>query len=432
MAVETQPEALDYHSQIRPRGNYRWVICALLFFATTINYVDRQIIGVLAPTLKRDLHWDDIQYSNIITAFQIAYAIGLLLSGRFIDWIGTRIGYALSLLLWSISAMAHALVRSVWGFSVARFALGFAEAGNFPAAIKSVAEWFPKRERALATGVFNAGTNVGAIVAPLLVPWITIKWGWHWAFLITGAAGLVWLAFWLPMYDHPRRHKRVSSEELAWIERDPSESTTPVSWLGVARYKQTWAFALGKFMTDPIWWFYLYWTGDFLDKKFHLSLSKLSLPLVVIYLVADIGSVGGGWISSRMIKHGWSVNISRKTAMMICALCVLPIPFASLADNLWIAVALISIATAAHQGWSANLFTVASDLFPRRAVGSVVGLGGMLGAVGGIVLSKTIGYILQYTKSYLPIFIIAGTGYLLALLMVQLLAPRMDPARVDS
>jgi ACS family hexuronate transporter-like MFS transporter len=435
--------SLDYRSatvtgesadgpQGRPVGkNYRWVICALIFFATTINYVDRQIIGVLAPTLKRELNWDDIQYSNIVTFFHIAYALGLLLGGRFIDLVGTKIGYAISLVLWSGAAMAHAFVRSVTGFSAARFALGFAEAGNFPAAIKTVAEWFPKRERALATGIFNAGTNVGAIVAPLVVPWITIKWGWQWAFLITGAAGLIWLAFWLPVYGHPRTHNRVSRQELAWIERDPPESTTPISWLAVAKYKQAWAFALGKFLTDPIWWFYLYWTTDFLDKRFKLTLSKLSLPLIVIYLVADVGSVGGGWISSRMIKHGWSINISRKTAMLICALCVLPIPFASFANNLWVAVALISIATAAHQGWSANLFTIASDLFPRRAVGSVVGLGGMLGAVGGIVLSKTIGYILQYTKSYLPIFIIAGSGYLLALLIVHLLAPRMEPARVD-
>ena len=432
MASDPQPSVIDYAAPTRPRGNYRWVICALIFFATTVNYVDRQIIGVLAPTLKRQLNWDDIQYSNIITAFQIAYALGLLLSGRFIDWVGTKIGYALALLLWSVAAMAHAAVSSVFGFSAARFALGFAEAGNFPAAIKAVAEWFPKRERALATGFFNAGTNVGAIIAPLVVPWITIRFGWQWAFLVTGAAGLIWLALWLPLYQHPRRHPRVSPQELAWIERDPPEATTPISWLQVARHRQAWAFAFGKFLTDPIWWFYLYWTGDFLDKKFHLSLSKLSLPLVVIYLVADIGSVGGGWISSRMIKHGWSINVSRKTAMLICALCVLPIPLASLSDHLWVAVTLISIATAAHQGWSANLFTIASDLFPRRAVGSVVGLGGMLGAVGGIVLSKTIGYILQYTKSYTPIFIIAGAGYLLALLLVHLLAPRMEPARVDS
>src|SRR3954470_22833025 len=432
MAPDPQPQVIQYAAPIGPSGYYRWVICALIFFATTVNYVDRQIIGVLAPTLKRELKWTDAQYGDIVFYFQLAYAIGLLLSGPVIDRIGTKLGYALSLLIWSFAAMAHALVRSVTGFSAARFALGLGEAGNFPAAIKTVAEWFPKRERALATGVFNAGTNVGAIVAPLVVPWITIKWGWQWAFLITGAAGLIWLGFWIPMYEHPRRHKRVTRQELAWIERDSPEPTTPISWLQVARYKQTWAFALGKFLTDPIWWFYLYWTGDFLDKKFKLSLSKLSLPLVVIYLIADIGSVGGGWLSSRLIKKGWSINLSRKTAMLICAFCVLPIPLASLSSNLWVAVALISIATAAHQGWSANLFTVASDLFPRRAVGSVVGLGGMLGAVGGIILSKTIGYILQYTKSYTPIFIIAGTGYLLALLLVHLLSPRMEPARVDS
>jgi len=419
--------------QSRPVGkNYRWVICALIFFATTVNYVDRQIIGVLAPTLKRELHWNDKQYGDIVFYFQLAYAIGLLLSGPVIDRIGTKLGYALSLLIWSFAAMAHAIVKSVTGFSAARFALGLGEAGNFPAAIKTVAEWFPKRERALATGIFNAGTNVGAILAPLLVPWITLKWGWQWAFLITGAAGLIWLAVWLPMYQHPRKHPRLSSEELAWIERDPPEAATRLPWRQVIKYPQAWAFALGKFITDPIWWFYLYWTGLFLDAKFGIKLSQLSLPLIVIYLVADVGSVGGGWISSRLIKQGRSINFSRKTAMLICALCVLPVSFAPLATNLWTAVALISIATAAHQGWSANLFTIASDLFPKRAVGSVVGLGGMLGSVGGMLAAKTIGQTLERTKNYLPIFIVAGTGYLLALLIVHLLAPRMEPARVDS
>ncbi|HEV8377319.1 MAG TPA: MFS transporter [Tepidisphaeraceae bacterium] len=432
MALDPQPAVIDYAAPTRPRGYYRWVICALIFFATTVNYVDRQIIGVLAPTLKRELKWSDAQYGDIVFYFQLAYAIGLLLSGPVIDRIGTKLGYALSLLIWSIAAMAHALVRTVTGFSAARFALGLGEAGNFPAAIKTVAEWFPKRERALATGIFNAGTNVGAIVAPLLVPWITLKWGWEWAFLITGAAGLLWLALWLPMYEHPRRHPRVSSEELAWIERDPPEPTTRLRWREVVKYRQAWAFALGKFMTDPIWWFYLYWTGLFLDSRFGIKLSQLSLPLVVIYLVADIGSVGGGWISSRLIKQGWSINLSRKSAMLVCALCVLPVTFAPLTNSLWTAVALISIATAAHQGWSANLFTVASDLFPKRAVGSVVGLGGMLGSVGGMLAAKTIGQTLERTKNYLPIFIVAGTGYLLALLVVHLLAPRMEPARVDS
>jgi ACS family hexuronate transporter-like MFS transporter len=437
MSLNYRSEAVPAESsdapQVRPVGkNYRWVICALIFFATTVNYVDRQIIGVLAPTLKHDLKWTDKQYGDIVFYFQLAYAIGLLLSGPVIDRIGTKLGYALSLLIWSLAAMAHALVKTVTGFSAARFALGLGEAGNFPAAIKTVAEWFPKRERALATGIFNAGTNVGAIVAPLVVPWITLKWGWEWAFLLTGAAGLLWLAVWLPMYHHPRQHPRVTSEELAWIERDPPEPTMRLRWREVVKYPQAWAFALGKFITDPIWWFYLYWTGLFLDAKFGIKLSQLSLPLIVIYFVADIGSVGGGWISSRLIKHGWSINFSRKTAMLICALCVLPVSFAPLTSNLWTAVALISIATAAHQGWSANLFTVASDLFPKRAVGSVVGLGGMLGSVGGMVAAKTIGQTLERTKNYLPIFIVAGTGYLLALLIVHLLAPRMEPARVDS
>jgi len=432
MALDPQPAVVDYAVPLRPSGYYRWVICALIFFATTVNYVDRQVIGVLAPTLKHELHWTDAQYGDIVFYFQLAYAIGLLLSGPVIDRIGTKLGYALSLLIWSLAAMAHALVKSVTGFSAARFALGLGEAGNFPAAIKTVAEWFPRRERALATGIFNAGTNVGAIVAPLVVPWITLKWGWQWAFLLTGAAGLLWLALWIPLYHHPRRHPHVSAQELAWIEHDPPEPETRLKWADVIHYPQTWAFALGKFITDPIWWFYLYWTGLFLDAKFGIKLSQLSLPLVVIYLVADIGSVGGGWISSRLIKQGFSINFSRKTAMLICALCVLPVTFAPLTNHLWTAVALISIATAAHQGWSANLFTIASDLFPKRAVGSVVGLGGMLGSVGGMLAAKSIGQTLQRTQNYLPIFIVAGTGYLLALLIVHLLSPRMEPARVDS
>jgi ACS family hexuronate transporter-like MFS transporter len=432
MALDSQPALIEGESATRPAGYYRWVICALIFFATTINYIDRQILGVLAPTLKAELGWTDKQYGDIVFYFQAAYAIGLLLSGPIIDRIGTKLGYALSLLIWSFAAMAHAGVRSVLGFKLARFALGLGEAGNFPAAIKTVAEWFPKRERALATGIFNAGTNVGAIIAPIVVPWITIKWGWEWAFLITGAIGLIWLAFWIPMYQHPRQHKKISPDELAWIERDPPEPTTRMKWRDVVGYRQTWAFALGKFLTDPIWWFYLYWTSLFLDAKFGIKLVQLSLPLVIIYVVADVGSIGGGWLSSRLIKMGWTINASRKTAMLVCALAVLPVTLAPLTDNLWVAVGLISLAVAAHQGWSANLFTLTSDLFPKRAVGSVVGLGGMLGSVGGMIAAKTIGETLQRTKNYLPIFIVAGSGYLVALLIVHLLAPRLQPAQLHE
>jgi len=403
----------------------RWWIIGLVFLATLINYIDRLTISVLAPAITKDLNLDRFQYGSIATWFLLAYTISQALSGKLYDRVGTRRGFSISILVWSFAAMAHSFARGLGSLSLCRFVLGLGEAGNWPGAAKTVAEWFPKRERALATGIFNAGTNVGAILAPLLVPWITLKWGWEWAFLITGAAGLLWLAFWLPIYEHPRRHPKLSGEELAWIERDPPEPATRLRWREVIKYPQAWAFALGKFMTDPIWWFYLYWTGLFLDSKFGIKLSQLSLPLIVIYLVADIGSVGGGWISSRLIKQGWSINLSRKTAMLICALCVLPVTFAPLTNSLWTAVALISVATAAHQGWSANLFTVASDLFPKRAVGSVVGLGGMLAA-------KTIGQTLQRTQNYLPIFIVAGTSYLLALLMVHLLAPRMEPARVDS
>lgn len=411
-------------------GHYRWIICALLFFATTINYVDRQVIGILAKDLQRSIGWSEIEYGYIVTAFQAAYAIGLLITGRLMDRLGTRAGYSLAIVMWSLAAMTHALARSAFGFGVARFALGLGEGGNFPAAIKTVAEWFPKRERALATGIFNAGTNVGAIVAPLTVPWIAIHYGWRWAFVLTGAIGFAWLFFWLPLYRRPEQHPRLSKEELAYIQMDPPDPTTKIPWLRLLPHRQTWAFALGKFMTDPIWWFYLYWIPNFLRQNHGLDLSTIGLPLVVIYLIADVGSIGGGWLSSTFIKRGWSVNRSRKTAMFICALCVVPIAFASKASNLWTAVGLIGLAAAAHQGWSANIFTLASDMFPRHAVGSVVGIGGMAGAVGGMFIATLTGYILQWTGSYVPIFIIAGSTYLLALLFIQWLVPRLDKARV--
>jgi len=412
--------------------NYRWTICALLFFAAVINYIDRQIIGILKPILQNDFGWNEIDYSNIVFWFQVAYAAGFVSIGRLMDWLGTRKGFTLSVAFWSLAAMAHALAHSVFTFSIARFALGLGEAGNFPAAIKTVAEWFPKKERALATGIFNSGTNIGAIVTPLTVPFIAAQFGWRWAFIITGLLGFIWLVFWLLLYSKPEENPRITSEELAHINSDPPETVVPIPWLSLLTFRQTWAFAIGKFLTDPIWWFYLFWLPGFLFDKFQLSLTSLGLPLVIIYLAADVGSIGGGWLSSSLIKRGWTINAARKTAMLICALCVVPIVFAAETSNVWVAVALLSLATAAHQGWSANLFTTTSDMFPRRAIGSVVGIGGMAGAIGGMFIAKLAGYVLQWTGSYLTLFLIAGATYLIALALIQILAPRLEEANVDK
>ena len=411
-------------------GRFRWVICALLFFATTVNYVDRQVLGILKTTLQHDLGWNEIDYSNIVFAFQLAYAIGLLLMGPVIDRVGTKVGYAFALVFWSLAAMAHAFAGSVVGFSAARFGLGLGESGNFPAAIKTTAEWFPRRERALATGIFNSGTNVGAIVAPLVVPPITLIYGWRWAFILTGAIGFVWLAFWMVVYRRPEEHPSLSKAELAYIRSDPPENVTRIPWAKLLPHRQTWAFAIGKFMTDPIWWLYLFWVPDFLFRNYGLNLTQIGPPVVAIYLVADVGSITGGWLSSSLIKRGWSVNAGRKTAMLICALCVVPIVFAARANNLWLAVGIIGLAAAAHQGWSANIFTLASDMFPRRAVGSIVGIGGMAGAVGGMLIAKATGYLLQWTGSYVAIFIVAGSAYLLALGVIHLLVPNLEPVDV--
>lgn len=439
-------------------GRVRWVICALLFFATTINYVDRQIIGILKPTLVAEFGWtDERTYAAIVFSFQLAYAIGLLLAGRIMDKLGTRLGLALAVVLWSVAAIAHAgahwmpgltlptlnldattgltvvsLSAAAAGFALVRFFLGLAEAGNFPASIKAVAEWFPKRERAFATGIFNSGSNVGALLTPLAVPWITLHWGWQAAFVATGALGFLWLAFWLIFYHEPETHPRLSPAELAYIRSDPTEAVTPLKWTRLIGYRQAWAFAIGKFLTDPIWWLYLFWIPDFFSRNHGLDLKSIGLPLVVIYLVADVGSIGGGWLSSAFIKRGWTVNRSRKTAMLICALAVVPIVFAARVSNLWVAVALVSLAAAAHQGWSANVFTLVSDTFPRRAVGSVVGFGGMAGAVGGMLVSIVVGAILQSMKSYVPIFLIAGFAYLVALAIIHFLVPTLAPAKLGG
>ncbi len=411
-------------------GYFRWVICTLLLFGTTKNYMDRQVLGVLKTTLQHDLGWNEIDYGNLVFAFQAAYAVGMLAVGRLVDRLGTRLGYALAMVFWSLASMGHALGSSFTSFLVARSALGFGESGVFPASIKTVAEWFPKKERALATGIFNAGANVGAIITPLVVPWITIHWGWRWAFIITGALGFVWLIFWLLLYRKPEEHARVSKAELDYIRSDPQTPMAKIKWARLIPHRQTWAFVVGKFMIDPVWWFYLFWVPDFLQRKHGLALMKIGLPIMVIYVIADVGSVAGGWLSSWLIERGKSVNVARKSAMLICALCVVPIVFAYRIESMWGAVLLIGLAAAAHQGFSANLFTLTSDTFPAQAVGSVVGMGGMAGAIGGMLIAKIVGYTLQWTGSYMVPFLIAGFAYLLALAAIQFLVPRLEPARI--
>jgi ACS family hexuronate transporter-like MFS transporter len=343
------------------------------------------------------------------------------------DWIGVRIGYSLAVVLWSLAAMGHAAVRSVTGFSVARFGLGLAEGANFPAAIKTVTEWFPKKERALATGIFNAGSNLGPLVTPIIVPWLTYRFGWPAAFLATGSLGFLWIIAWLGTYRNPAAHPRVSPQELAYIRSDPADPVLKISWIELLHHRQVWAFAVGMFTTSPIWWFYLYWIPDFLNKRHGLDLLHVGPPLVVIYLMADVGSVGGGWLSSFLIKRGRSINAARKTVLLVCALCVVPIFSASMVSHLWVAVFLVGWAASAHQGFSANLFTLVSDTVPRQVVSSVVGIGGMAGAIGGMLFAELAGHVLQWTGSYLILFVISSVAYLLALLVIHLLLPRLEP-----
>jgi len=409
-------------------SHFRWVIVALLFFATTINYIDRAVLGVLKPMLEVELGWTQVDYAWIVTAFQITYALGYAGAGRLFDKFGVRLGYMLSVSLWSLAAIAHAMVRSIAGFCVVRGALGLAEGGNFPAAIKTVAEWFPKEERALATGLFNAGSNIGAVVCPLVVPWLAVKWGWQAAFIATGAIGFLWVVLWGICYRRPQEHARVSESELAYIQKDPIDPPGRVPWLKLLGYRQTWAFVVGMSASAPVWWFYIYWIPDFLAKQYHLNITQTSLPLIVIFLVADVGSIAGGWLSSHLIKLGWTVNSARKTTLLICALCVLPVFLTPLVENLWVSVALVALAASAHCGFSANLFTLASDTAPRKAVGSIVGIGGMAGAIAGMFSAQLIGRVLDAThNNYLVPFALASVSYLLALGIMHALTPRMEP-----
>ena len=413
-------------------GRVRWGICSLLFFATTINYIDRQMISVLKPTLQAEYGWNETTYANIVFSFQLAYAIGYIIFGRLIDKFGARFGYSLAAAIWGLAAMAHGAANGAWHFMIARFALGIGESGNFPSGVKAVAEWFPKKERAFAIGIFNAGANIGAIVTPLLAPFLVMWFGWRAAFLFTGALVFLWLAFWWAIYRSPREKKNLSQAELAYIESDPADPPGDVKWLPLLRHRQTWAYAVGKFMIDPIWWFFLFWLPDFFSKQHGLDLKTFGLPLAAIYIISDVGSVFGGWLSSKLIKRGWSVNKARKTAMLVCALCVPPVMLAPGIDNVWGAVLLIGLAAAAHQGFSANLFTLPSDLFPRKSVGAVIGIGGTIGAIGGMFMAKFTGWVLDATGSYLPMFILAGSMYLLALLVIHLLVPRMEEAKLTS
>jgi ACS family hexuronate transporter-like MFS transporter len=424
-------------------GKYRWTICSLIFFATTINYLDRAVISLLKSSLSTEFKWNDGDYANIEIAFKVSYAIGMLGAGRLIDKLGTKIGYLLSTMLWSIAAVAHAFSNSTFGFGVARSALGITEAGNFPAAIKTVAEWFPKKERALATGIFNSGTNVGAIIAPLTVPWINVHWGWQWAFILTGSLGFIWLIFWWVLYEVPAKHKKLSQNEFKFIHADSVQMNEGealqiqnISWIRLLGYRQTWAVVFGKFLTDPIWWFYLFWLPDFLESEYHLKGIEIGLPVAVVYTLSTFGSIGGGWLPLQLIKNNWPLFKARKISMLIYAFCVLPIVFAQLLGSLqmWLAVLVIGFAAAAHQAWSANMYTVVSDRFPKMIVGSVIGIAGMFGAIGGIFLSLFVQKSLfvhyrainQIETAYYIMFFISGTAYLLAWVIMQTLLGKKE------
>jgi MFS transporter, ACS family, hexuronate transporter len=445
-------------------GRYRWKICALLFFATTINYVDRQAVALLKPVLQDPVNGialTEVNYGYIVTAFSLAYALGLLVVGNFIDRVGTKLGYALAVAVWGLAAASHSLVSfprvvailsgivhslggalgwkgligvpgAVAGFAIARFVLGLGESGNFPACIKTVAEWFPQKERALATGIFNSGANVAALIAPLAVPWIAIHLGWRWGFLFTGLFSGTWILFWWRTYRRPQEHLKGSPPELRYMNSGALDSATKISFIRLLSKRQAWAIFIGKALTDPVWWFYLYWLPGFLSRRYGLPIGRIGLPLVVIYNMSAVGSIYGGWLPGKFLSLGWSANRARKTAMLIYAIAVLPVVFVGKMHGVWSVVALLGLATAAHQAWSANLFTMASDMFPARAVASVVGIGTSGGAMLMAFLSTLVGYVLKWTNgNYAPLFVVCGTGYLTALLIIQLLAPNLKMSELD-
>jgi len=416
------------HAAAPPRAvGVRWTVLALLFAATTLCYLDRTVLAVLGPTLTEALHWSEGDYSHVVMAFQLAYAIGLAAAGRFLDVIGVRLGYALAVGAWSLAAMAHALVGSVSGFMTARFLLGLAEAGNFPAAIKSVAQWFPIRERALATGIFNSGANIGALVAPLLVALLVTRWGWQGAFCATGAIGLLWPLAWWRWYRSPQDHPRLGAYERALLAPTAVDAAGVPAPAGrairqVLGQPASWAFVIAKLMTDPVWWFYLYWFPKFLHTQ-GVELQGLPLPMAIVYLVSDAGSILGGWLSSHLMARGWTSTSARQLAMLCCVLCILPVVFAPALHSLWWSVALVALAAAGHQGWSANLFTLVSDHLPQSAVGTVVGIGGTAGALGGVLMAFVVGWVLQYA-GYQPLFIIGAAVYVVSLLVIRTLLKR--------
>jgi MFS transporter, ACS family, hexuronate transporter len=414
-------------------GRVRWTVCAMLFAATSINYMDRQVIAILKPTLEHSIGMTEVGYGYIVDAFQVAYAIGLLAAGRLVDKLGTRIGYMLVMAIWSLSAMGHALANTMLEFGFARFSLGLGESGNFPAAIKTVAEWFPQSERSLATGIFNSGANVGAILAPAIVPWVTVRYGWHAAFLTTGVFSMLWILWWFRYYRVPAEHPTLTARERLHISEDASvDLGTAMAWRRLLSCRQTWAFSASKFLTDPIWWFYLFWLPSYFSSKFNLNLSHLGPPLIVVYNISVLGSVGGGWLPVPFRRLGLSPNYARLAAMLVCGSLVVPILTATTVKSLWTAIALIGVAAGAHQGWSANLFTTTSDMFPRKDVGTVVGIGGMAGSMGSALFAFFAGHILQLTHSYEILFQIASCAYLVALIALCLLAPGLKKVEFAS
>jgi ACS family hexuronate transporter-like MFS transporter len=419
-------------------SHVRWTVCAMLFAATTINYMDRTVLGLLKPTLMQSVANHGIGlteegYGTVVAFFTLFYAVGLLAAGRFVDKVGTRIGYMVIMGLWSLSAMGHALVNSVLQLGIARSCLGIGESGNFPAANKTVAEWFPQRERSLATGIYNSGANIGVILASLLVPLVTLCFGWHYAFLITGILSACWILVWFLKYRRPVDHAKLSRAELAHINQDPPEKPyASMSWIKLLRIPQTWAFSIPKGLTDPIWWFYLYWLPDFFSKQYHLDLKHLGLPLIIVYTASSVGSIGGGWLPSCLIRWGFSAQRARLSVMLFCAILVVPVFLINYINGEWVAIGLLSLAAAAHQGWSANLFTTASDMFPRGAVGSVTGIGAMLGALTGFAFAKLAGHLLQISNSYAILFLIAASVYLISWLFMVLLAPGLKKAELSA
>jgi ACS family hexuronate transporter-like MFS transporter len=414
---------------LRKKGNIRYTILALLFFATTINYIDRQVIGILKPYISSDLRWSEIDYGLIVTSFQIAYAIGLLVSGRLLDKIGIRIGYSVAIAVWSVAGTLHAAARSALSFAAARFFLGLGESGNFPAAIKTVAEWFPQKDRAYVTGWFNSGSTIGAILAPIIVTGIAVTMGWQWAFIITGALGLIWIICWLVYYYPPEKHPHLSKKEHDYILQNTTviEEMNNIKWTGLFKYRQTYALCATRFISDWVWWFFLFWTPDFLHKTHGINIKEAIFPLIIIYTIASFGGVGGGWISSYLIRKGKTVDHARKFAILISALIVLPVMIVPWIKSLWLTVVLIAFACAGHTGWAANMFTIISDIYPKKAVGSMTGLAGFTAAIGGALSASFVGFILDATGSYFIIFAIASLVYCLNWLIIKVFIPEIKP-----